>query len=61
MANVCNRCHDLLMISVNLSDIVILNIKGSYYLCIVSLISKNEALNLMQNADLTEKKEHYKA
>ena len=27
--NVCNRCHDLLMISINLSDIAILNIKGS--------------------------------
>ena len=27
--NVCNRCHDLLRMSVNLSDIAILNIKGS--------------------------------
>ena len=52
--NVCNRCHDLL-ISINLSDIAILNIKGSDYCCIVSLISKDEAINLMQNADLTEK------
>ena len=24
--NVCNRCHDLLMMSINLSDIVILKI-----------------------------------
>ena len=45
--NVCNRCHDLLM---NLSDIAILNIKVSDYHCIISLISKNEAINLMQNA-----------
>ena len=36
----------------NLSDIAILNIKGSEYHCIISLISKNEAINLMQNADL---------
>ena len=28
---VCNKCHDLLMISMNLSDIAILNIKGSDY------------------------------
>ena len=49
--NVCNRCHDLLMMSINLSDIVILNIKGSGYGCIISLISKNDAINLMQNAD----------
>ena len=53
--NVCNRCHDLLMMSMNLSDIAILNIKGSDYRCIISLISKNEAINLMQNADLIEK------
>ena len=31
--NVCNRCHDLLMRSVNLSDISIWNIKGSNYCC----------------------------
>ena len=53
--NACNRCHDLLMMSMNLSDIAILNIKGSDYCCIISLISKNEVINLMQNADLTEK------
>ena len=45
--------------SVNLSDIAILNIKGSDYYCILSLISKNEALKWLQNADLTEKKGHY--
>ena len=38
--NVCNRCHDLLVMSVNLSDIAVLNIKGSDYRCIISLISK---------------------
>ena len=55
--NVCNRCHDLLMMSVSLSNITILNIKNSDYHCIISLISKNEAISLMQNADLTEKSE----
>ena len=51
--NVCSRCYDLLM-SVNLSGIAILNIKGSDYRCIISLISKNKAKNLLQNAGLTE-------
>ena len=55
--NVCNRCHDLLMMSMNISDIVILNIKGFDYRCIISLISKYEAIKLMQNADLTGKSE----
>ena len=43
------------MISMNLSDIAILNIKGSGYRCIISRISKSEAINLMQNTDLIEK------
>ena len=55
--NVCNRCHDLFMMSINLSDIVVLNIKGSDHRCIISLIGKNEAIKLLTNADLTEKSE----
>ena len=43
------------MMSISLNDIAILNIKGSDYCCIISLISKNEAIKLLQNADLTEK------
>ena len=42
------------MMFVNLNDIAILNIKVSHYRCIISLIRKNEAIGLMQNADLTE-------
>ena len=42
--NVCNRCHDLLMMCINRSDIAILNINSSDYRCIISLISKNEAI-----------------
>ena len=53
--NVCSRFHDLLMMLFNLSDITILKIKGSDYQCIISLISKNEAITLMQIADLTKK------
>ena len=58
--NICNRYHDLLMISMNLSDIAILNIKSADYCCIISEISKTEAINFMQNTDLTIKAEHYK-
>ena len=36
--NVCNRCHDFLMMSIDLIDISILNIKGSDYRCIINLI-----------------------
>ena len=47
------------MTSISLRDIAILNIKGPDDQCIISRISKNEAINLMQiliNIDLTEKK-----
>ena len=33
--NICNRCHSLLMMSMNLSDIAIFNITGSDYHCII--------------------------
>ena len=59
LLNVSNRHYDLLMMSVNLSDIAILYIKDSDYPCIFSFISKNEAIDLLQNGDLTENVEHY--
>ena len=37
------------MISTKLSDSAILSIKGFYYRFTVSVISKNEAINLMKN------------
>ena len=32
-----NRCHDLFMMSINLIDIAILNIKNFVYFCIIRL------------------------
>ena len=52
--NFSNGYHDLLMMSMNVSDIAILNIKKADYRYIISGIRKNKAINLMQNADLTE-------
>ena len=40
-----------------LSEIAILNSKGSDYRCIIGEIGKKEAINLMQNVDLFEKSE----
>ena len=53
-ANGCNICHDLLIMSINFSDIAVLNIKGSDYRRIINVISKNEVLNLMQNGYLSK-------
>ena len=49
--NVCNRCHDLLMM--RYCDIAIVLI----IMALLAKLAKNEATNLMQNADLTKKGE----
>ena len=43
------------MMLLNFSDIAILKIKGSDYYCIISKIIKTEAINLIQNVNLTGK------
>ena len=43
------------MMSISLSDVAVLNVKGSDYHYIISRISKSEAVKLLQNTDLTEK------
>ena len=43
------------MMSMNLTDIAVLNTKGADYGSIISGISKSEAIKLLQNIDLTEK------
>ena len=50
-----NGCHDLLMMSVNL-DIAIFSINNVDYRCIINEISKSDALNLLQNADLIKER-----
>ena len=59
-SDVCNGCLYVLMISVNLNDILILSINGINQHCIISKISKNEAVTLLQNTELTEKNKFYK-
>ena len=47
--SICNDCHDLTMLSVNISDIAIITIKNVDYCCIIHNISKSEAINLLKN------------
>ena len=58
-SNLFNRCHYLTIISINLSDIAVLNIKGPDYWWIISLINKNNVMNVIQKSDLTWKKEEH--
>ena len=45
------------MMFINLEDIAILNIHGVDYRYIISGIRRSDAMNLMQNINLTEKSE----
>ena len=53
--DVRNGCHDVLMMSINLSDIAIIKVYTADFSYAISGISKIEAINLMQNIDLAEK------
>ena len=45
------------MMSINLKDIAILNIRGVVYSCTINEISKSCPVNLLESVDLTEKRE----
>ena len=53
----CNGCHDVLMISMNYKKFLFqaLLVFNHCYCCIINGISKSEAVNLLQNADLSDK------
>ena len=53
--HVCNKCHDLLMTASELKNIAILNIKGVDFRCILSSISRDEAVNNLNNSVLEDK------
>ena len=46
--SVCNGCHDLTMLGVNISDIAIITVKNVDYCCIIHNISKYEGINLLK-------------
>ena len=53
--SVCNGCHDLTMLSVNISDIAIITVKNVNHRCIIHNISKSEAINLLKNYVLKDR------
>ena len=46
--SVCNGCHDLATLNINISDIDIITIRNVDYHCIIHNISKSETLNLLK-------------
>ena len=49
--SVCNGCHDLTMLCINLTDIAIVTLKGVDYHCIIHeiIIIKSESIHLLEN------------
>ena len=50
--SVCNGCHDLTILSVNINDIPIITITNVAYCCIIHYISKSAANNLLKSSVL---------
>ena len=47
--SVCNGCHDLSILSVNISNIAISTIENVDYRCIIHNIGRSKAINLLEN------------
>ena len=53
--NVCNKCLDVLITAYELTNIAILNVKGVGFRCILGIISRDEAVNRLNNFVLEDK------
>ena len=53
--HVCNECHHLLKMAFSLENIAILSAKGATSRCLLTGISKNEALKRLNNSVLQDK------
>ena len=52
---VCNSCHDLMQKAMSFNDVAIVSVKGNDRRIHLWHMGQDEAINLLGNADLTEK------
>ena len=52
--HVCDKCHDVLMTAYQLKKIALLNVKGFDFRCILWGISRDEAINRLNNSVLED-------
>ena len=50
-----NGCYNILMVSIDIKNITVLNINGLDYRFIIVGICKSEAINLLKNANFSDK------
>ena len=48
--SVCNDCHDLTMLCLNISDITIITVKGVACCCIIHNIGKSEGIDFLKSS-----------
>ena len=53
--SVCNGCHDLTMLCLNISNITIVNVKDIDYRCIFHDVSKSEVIHLLKTFVLDDR------
>ena len=53
--HVCNKCHNALMTAYELKNIAYLNVKGISFWCILWGISRDQAVNRLNNPVLEDK------
>ena len=53
--HVCDKCHDVLMNTYELKNIAILNVKSVDFRCILLGLSRDEAVNRLNNSVLGNK------
>ena len=51
----CDGCHDLMQKAMNFNNVAIVSIKGNDYRIHVWYMSKDDAINIMNNSSLNEK------
>ena len=52
----CNGCHDLMQKATSFNDVAIIYVKGSAYSIHFWYMSKNDAINIMNNSNWIDKK-----
>ena len=52
----CNGCHDLMQRAMNFNDVAFVSIKGSDYRIHFWYMSKDDAISIMHNSNLIDKK-----
>ena len=52
----CNGCHDLMQRAISFNDVAIVYVKGSAYRIHFWYMSKDDAISIMSNSNLIDKK-----